>query len=72
MATKTLPVRGEVAKDETWNAESVYDSVDAWAAELEAFRGDIESLKQYPGTLSSGPDALADWLGAVEDLGRCL
>ena len=70
MATKTLPVRGEVAKDETWNAESVYDSVDAWAAELEAFRGDIESLKQYPGTLSSGPDALADWLGAVEAMGR--
>ncbi|MBZ0302229.1 MAG: oligoendopeptidase F [Anaerolineae bacterium] len=69
---KTLPPRSDVRKEETWNAESVFASPAAWEAERQAIEGALPGLSQYPGTLGSGPTALANWLEAASALGRRL
>lgn len=60
----TLPPRSDVPVAQTWNAESVYESAEAWEAERQAISRDLDSLKKYPGTLGTGPAVLADWLEA--------
>src|SRR5690606_37625624 len=67
---QSLPPRSAVPQEQTWNAESVYESPAAWETERQALEHDLTSLSQYPGTLSSGPAALADWLDTAEQLGR--
>lgn len=67
---KTLPPRSEVAKEETWNAESVFESPAAWDAERQAIERDLDTLNKFPGTLGSGPGKLADWLETVGWMGR--
>lgn len=66
----TLPPRSDVVQEETWNAESVYESPAAWDAERQAIETDLASLEQYPGTLGNSPVALADWLEASEQMQR--
>ncbi len=67
---KTLPPRSEVPKEQTWNAESVFESPAAWDAERQAIERDLDTLNKFPGTLGSGPGKLADLLETVERMGR--
>jgi oligoendopeptidase F len=67
---QTIPPRSEVPKEQTWNAESVYESPAAWDAERQAIERDLGGLGKFPGTLGSSPAALADWLDAVAAMSR--
>lgn len=45
--TKTLPTRSELEPNRTWDAWSVFDSFDAWQAEMDALEHDIAGLQAY-------------------------
>ncbi|MBN2303249.1 MAG: oligoendopeptidase F, partial [Anaerolineae bacterium] len=62
MPSTTLPPRSEIAEECTWNAPSVFESPDAWAAELKALAADIAPFREkYEGHLGDGPALLADY-----------
>lgn len=67
---QTIVPRSEVPKEQTWNAESVFESPAAWDAERQAIERDLAGLDKFPGTLGSSPAALADWLDTVADMNR--
>src|SRR5690606_1498104 len=67
---QTIPPRSEVPKEQTWNAESVFESSAAWDAERQAIERDLAGLSRFPGTLGSSPSALADWLDALSAMNR--
>lgn len=67
---QTIPPRSEVPKEQTWNAESVFESSAAWDAERQAIERDLAGLSKFPGTLGSSPSALADWLDALSAMNR--
>jgi oligoendopeptidase F len=65
--TVQLPLRSEVAREHTWNAESVFTSREAWAAEAQAIAAEIPSwVSRFQGQLGDGPDVLADWLESAD------
>lgn len=64
-----VPPRSQVAKEHTWNAESVFPSHDAWAAELAAVSDALSTLTPFQGALNS-VQTLADWLETSEALHR--
>ena len=65
-----LPPRSEVAIEETWNAESVYETARAWDGERAALATELERMAPYPGTLARGAAQLAAWLTLKNELGR--
>jgi oligoendopeptidase F len=71
-----VPPRSAIPHDETWNAESVFPDVAAWAAEAESLSAAIAAVQQHAGHLGDGPQALLAGVDAVdglmERLGRLL
>jgi oligoendopeptidase F len=65
-----LTPRAEVPAAQTWNAESVFASHDAWKAEYAAVAEALKAVAAYSGTLSQSPVRLADWLELVQALAR--
>jgi oligoendopeptidase F len=71
VATQTaVPPRNQIAKEHTWNAESVFATPAAWSAELKAVTSEIEKLKPFQGKLGESAKKLADWLELSEQLAR--
>ncbi len=66
--TATVPPRSQIAPEHTWNAPSVFPSVEAWEAEFKAIQERLPALKQHQGHLGDGPASLADAFAAVEDV----
>jgi oligoendopeptidase F len=65
---KTLPKRGEVAQDVTWDLQSVYPSDAAWeAAYQEALRA-IPSLERFQGKLDESGALLLEALQTRDEL----
>jgi oligoendopeptidase F len=69
MTQAAVPPRSQVAREHTWNAESVYPSHEAWAAELKAVSDALPTLAPFQGKLDNAA-TLADWLEASEALAR--
>jgi oligoendopeptidase F len=67
MATKVLP-RNKIDKKSTWNAESVFPSIEAWEKELKQVLEDTAKIKQYQGRLAEGPSVLLDALKELASL----
>lgn len=65
-----LPPRSEVAPEETWDAESVFASAQAWEQEREALLGELERVATFPGTLGDSAAQLTAWLALRDALGR--
>jgi oligoendopeptidase F len=65
-----LTPRAEVPTAQTWNAESVFPSHDAWKAEYAAVAEALKAVAAYPGTLSQSPARLADWFELSQSLAR--
>jgi len=62
--------RADVPKEQTWNAESVFDNVDAWQAEFEAVTAELPQLEAFKGTLAQSAERLVEWLDVSEALTR--
>src|SRR5690348_3367136 len=66
--TQTLPQRGEVLAEFTWDANSVFPSDSAWEAEYEAVTAEMAGLEKFRGRVAESPQMLADWLGILDDI----
>lgn len=60
--TETVPDRAEISAEFTWNAPSVFESIEAWKAEFQSVEGALEELRAYAGRLAEGPAVLVDAL----------
>ncbi|MFN8374657.1 MAG: oligoendopeptidase F [Anaerolineae bacterium] len=65
--TQVLP-RSAVPNEHKWNAESVYPSQDAWAAELKSVMESLSGLARFQGHLGDSAQALADYVETSEKL----
>jgi oligoendopeptidase F len=63
-----IPLRNEIATDRTWNAPSIFESVDAWDAAFEDLSDGLHELTKYKGRLGDDPSTLVNAIGAVD---RC-
>lgn len=72
MTDFATPLRSAVPIERTWNAESVFPTVAAWEAELEAVLTDLPSVTAFQGRLAETPAVLAQALAARDDLVRRL
>lgn len=69
MSETALPPRSAIAPEHTWNAPSVFQTVDDWHAEYKALMEDLPGLgAAYQGRLADGPGTLAGFLDAYETL----
>ena len=68
MTTSTIPLRSEINKDYTWNAESVFATPQAWEDEVNAIVNGLPELKKFQGKLKENPKTLADAFDILEDL----
>ncbi|MED5019627.1 oligoendopeptidase F [Paenibacillus chibensis] len=60
--------RAEVNVETTWNLEDIFETIEAWDAELTAVQQDISSVTKYEGKLGEGADTLLACLLAQEEL----
>jgi len=67
--TTALP-RSKVKKNQTWNAESVFASPEAFDAEVKSLVESLEAIKQLQGHLSESPDNLLKAMDLVETLSK--
>lgn len=65
----TIPPRSAIAREHSWNAESVFPSPDAWAAEVKALNDEIPQIAaKYKGRLGESAATLAEALEAADGL----
>ena len=69
-AETVIPQHSEIDARYTWNAPSVFTSVEAWEAEFETVAAALPGLAQLQGHLVDGATALSATLDAVESLAR--
>ena len=53
-----IPHHSEINPRYTWNATSVFPTVEAWEAEFERVAGDLAGVQQFAGHLADGPAIL--------------
>jgi oligoendopeptidase F len=68
--TNSIPARSAIAREHTWNAESVFASVEAWEAELKSVLAAIPAVRRHEGTLSGGAPVVAEAMEAANALRR--
>jgi oligoendopeptidase F len=68
----TTRPRSAVPPERTWDTASVFPTVDAWEAEIEAVLADLASVTSFQGRLGDGAEALVAALAARDDLERRL
>jgi oligoendopeptidase F len=65
-SVRTLPLRRDIDKRFTWDAESVFPDDGAWQSEFDRVAASLPDLAEFRGHLGDGPDHLADFFEAVE------
>ncbi len=70
MSGLTIPNRSEIALENTWNATSVFPSVQAWEAEFREVESSIPPLESTKDRLHIGATELVDVLQIIEDTKR--
>jgi oligoendopeptidase F len=66
--TTTTPPRSAIPVERTWDAESVFPSVEAWEAEVDAILAELPALAAYAGRLAEGPGVTLEALRARDAL----
>ena len=64
-----VPLRNEVAIEDTWDLSKLFNSDDAWNAGLEAFEKEAEKIPSFQGTLGKSAENLSAWMNFIQDLG---
>lgn len=72
MAELTIPERREIAPEHTWNAPSVFTSVQAWEVEFRDIESSLSLVKSRKDTLHTGAAVLVDVLQTIENILRRL
>ena len=62
--------RSKVKKDQTWNAESVFASIEAFDAEVQSLVRSLSTLKKYKGRLGEGPDTFIKAMKTIDKLSQ--
>ena len=62
--------RSKVKKNQTWNAESVFDSPDAFETEAKSILKSLPTIKKYQGHLGDDPDTFIKAMRAMDKLTR--
>jgi oligoendopeptidase F len=62
--------RSKVKKDQTWNAESVFPSPEAFDAEVKSLLDSLPAIKAYQGHLGDSPDTFIEAMSAMETLSQ--
>ena len=68
----TVPLRKDVAKQFTWNVESIFPNDDAWEAEFKRVEENLPTVAKFRGHLGDSAAMLADFLDATEQIARAL
>ena len=68
MTEAPLPPRSALAPEDTWNAESLYETPAAWDAEQQGLGAEIEAMAPHQGLMSAGPAELLSAFHASEAL----
>jgi oligoendopeptidase F len=72
MPDTATPPRREAPVERTWDAASVFSSVEAWEGELEALAADISAFESFAGRLAEGPSVTLEALAGRDELMRRL
>lgn len=67
-----VPQRSEIPLEHTWDLVSVFQSDDAWEAEMTQLAADLAEVERFRDRLGHGPTILADWFDTRERLQRRL
>jgi oligoendopeptidase F len=70
-STETPP-RSEIPVERTWDAASVFPTLEAWESELEAVLAELPRFEAYAGRLAEGASVALEALTARDDLVRRL
>jgi oligoendopeptidase F len=70
--TTTLPPRGAVRPQDTWDAHSIFPTDAAWEAAYQRVVDGAVALERFRGRLAERPATLADWLAEFEALDELL
>lgn len=70
MSEPSIPPRSAIAKQYTWNAESVFASAEDWQAEMKSIAADVEALAPHRQTMMAEASQLVAAFAAVESLMR--
>jgi len=62
--------RSKVKKNQTWNAESVFASSEAFDAEVKSFVKALATLKKFQGKLGEGPDTFIKAMKTLDRLSQ--
>jgi oligoendopeptidase F len=68
----STPPRSEIPLERTWDAESVFATVEDWEEALEGIAADLPALESYAGRLAEGAGVLVEVLAARDALIRRL
>ena len=67
---KTPIPRSKVKKNQTWNAESVFDSPDAFEAEIKSILKSLTAFRKFQSHLGDSPDTFIRAMKAMDRLAR--
>ena len=69
----TMPIalpRSKVKKNQTWNAESVFASPEAFDAEVKSLLESLPAIKVFQGHLGDSPDTFIEAMNAIDVLSQ--
>lgn len=68
MTSNGLPPRSAIPTEFTWNAPSVFPSMEAWDTAFQQITADLSTLDVWRGHMADGPGVAADALAARDEL----
>ena len=66
----TAQPRSKVKKNQTWNAESVFESPEAFNAEVKSLVESLAEVKKFQGHLGDGPDTFLEAMELIETISQ--
>ena len=69
MPADSIPSRGEIAKENTWDLSKLFPDDKEWEESLAGYEKQVEKIPSFRGTLGKSPESLAAWLNFSRDLG---
>jgi len=63
-----IPPRSAIPAEHRWSTESIFESDASWEAGCKEAEGRLAHLAGFRGRLGEGPETLAEWFDALEDM----